>query len=278
MKTRLLIACLALLLMGCVRTSSPRLVVLHTNDTHSQVEPISHGAKNGNKAGYARRYALIDSVRSAENSPILLVDAGDFSQGTPYYNFYHGRIEVEAMNRMGYDVITLGNHEFDYGVDTLAEVLRAAQFAVVCCNYDVSATPLQSIVKPYVVLHKDGVKIGVTGVGVNPQGLIYDKNFSGIVYAEPYAAVNSVAKHLKEQEQCDVVICLSHLGAEYKDEALPSDVQLAQQSQHIDAIIGGHTHSYIQKRVANLHGDSIPVVQVGKSGAYLGKLTLQLTD
>ena len=105
MKTRLLIACLALLLMGCVRTSSPRLVVLHTNDTHSQVEPISHGAKNGNKAGYARRYALIDSVRSAENSPILLVDAGDFSQGTPYYNFYHGRIEVEAMNRMSLTMV-----------------------------------------------------------------------------------------------------------------------------------------------------------------------------
>ena len=276
MKSKLILSCITLLLCTCTQPLPKTLLVLHTNDTHSQVEPLSPGVKNGNMAGYARRHALIDSIRK-ETPEMLLVDAGDFSQGTPYYNFYHGRIEVEAMNSMGYDVVTLGNHEFDYGIDTLAAVLAQACFDVVCCNYDVTNTPLKECVKPYVITHKGGLKIGITGVGMNPEGLIYDKNFQGIIYSEPFAAVNTVAQHLKVHEHCDVVICFSHLGAEYKDEKLPSDVRLAAQSQHIDAIIGGHTHSYMQKKVANLLGDSIPVVQAGKSGAYIGKLALTLT-
>lgn len=277
MKSKIILSLIILLISACTQPTKKTLLVLHTNDTHSQVEPLSPGTKNGNMAGYARRHTLIDSIRKQGNE-IVLVDAGDFSQGTPYYNFYHGRIEVEAMNSMMYDVVTLGNHEFDYGIDTLAAVLANAQFKIVCCNYDVTNTPLKDLVKPYVILHKQGLKIGVTGIGVNPQGLIYDKNFQGIIYNEPFAAVNKVAQHLKEKELCDVVICLSHLGAEYKDENLPSDVRLAEQSQHIDAIIGGHTHSYMQKKVANAIGDSIPVVQAGKSGAFLGKLTLTITN
>ena len=275
MKSKIILPCLAILLFACTQQTPKTLLVLHTNDTHSQVEPLSPGAKNGNKAGYARRYVLVDSLRRQQGAA-LLVDAGDFSQGTPYYNFYHGRVEVEALNKMQYDVVTLGNHEFDYGVDTLAAVLSQARFAVVCCNYDVSNTPLRNIVKPYVIVRKNGMKIGVTGVGVNPDGLIYDKNFEGIIYKEPYAAVNLIAQRLKEEERCDVVICLSHLGAEYKDESLPSDVLLAQQSRYIDAVIGGHTHAYMQKKVANVLGDSVPVVQAGKSGAFLGKLTLTI--
>lgn len=276
MKTTPFFLFLILFAVACNQPATNQLLVLHTNDTHSQVEPISKGARNGDMAGYVRRFALIDSIRNTEATPLLLVDAGDFSQGTPYFNVYHGRIEVEAMNKMKYDAVALGNHEFDYGVDTLAEVLKSALFPVVCCNYDVSKTPLSQFVKPYVVLSKGGLKVGITGVGVNPDGLIYDKNFEGVVYNEPYSSVNDVASHLKTKEHCDVVICLSHLGAEYEDPTTPSDVQLAMQSQHVDAIIGGHTHSYMQKKVANVNGDSIPVVQVGKSGAYLGKLKLHL--
>lgn len=278
MKTKFILACLIVLTLACTPHTHDTLIILHTNDTHSQVEPLSVGAKNGNMAGYVRRYALIDSLRNTDTAPLLLVDAGDFSQGTPYYNFYHGRVEVQAMNRMHYDAVTLGNHEFDNGIDTLAAILQNATFPVVCCNYDVSKTALNSLVHPYAILNKQGLKIGITGVGVNPSGLIYDKNFEGIIYHEPYKAVNDVAAFLKEHEKCDIVVCLSHLGAEYENTDIPSDVQLVKQSQHIDAVIGGHTHTYMQKKVANLLGDSIPVVQVGKCGAYIGKLTLHMAD
>jgi 5'-nucleotidase len=149
---------------------------LHTNDTHSQVEPLEEGKRDAKFAGYARRMGLIDKMRK-DDPQLLLFDAGDFSQGTPYFNFYHGRIEVDAMNRMGYDAITLGNHEFDYGVDTLAVVLKDAQFDVVCANYDVTNSPLENIVKPYTIIKRSNMRIGVFGIGVNPQSLIAERNF-----------------------------------------------------------------------------------------------------
>ena len=250
-----------------------KITILHTNDTHSQVEPIAEGAKNGGMGGYARRMAIVAQERAEEKMPTLLVDAGDFVQGTPYFNLYHGRIEVDAMNRLGYDAATLGNHEFDYGVDTLACILRQANFPIVCCNYDVNGTALEGIVKPYSIVEKEGLHIGILGVGVQPKGLIADNNFRGITYKDPIESANTIAQQLKCDEKCDMVICLSHMGDSYDDER-PSDIRLAAQSQYIDAIIGGHTHEMVQKKVANLLGDSIPVVQMGKSGAYLGKLTL----
>lgn len=271
---KLCLAFISLFLLACTAGQPRPVRILHTNDTHSQVEPIAAGARNGGMGGYARRMALVDKARE-EDPYLLLLDAGDFSQGTPYYNLYHGRIEIDAMNRMGYDAATLGNHEFDYGMDTLACILRQADFPVVCCNYKLEGTPLQGLVKPYAIVYSNGVKIGITGIGVEPSGLIHAENCRGIVYCDPIASANAVADLLKKQKRCDLVICLSHIGSEYDDER-PSDVRLAAASRNIDVIIGGHTHEMVQKKVANLRGDSVPVVQMGKSGAYLGSLTLSV--
>lgn len=260
---------------ACTSPQTDTLVILHTNDTHSQVEPLAANVKNGGLGGYARRMAFIEQIRS-EESNVLLLDAGDFCQGTPYFNFYNGRIEVDAMNKMHYDAATLGNHEFDNGIDTLAAVLKSATFPVVCANYEVAGTPLENIVKPYVILKKKGLKIGVFGLGVKPDGLISAINFQPLMYHEPLPLANELAAQLRNTEKCDVVICLSHLGF---NKPLPdfSDVWLAENSENIDVIIGGHTHLLVeQTKIANMNGDSVVVAQMGKSGIAVGKITLSL--
>ena len=257
---------------------STTLVILHTNDTHSQIEPIASGKRDGNHAGYARRMGLIEQERKAHPA-LILVDAGDFCQGTPYFNFYHGRMEVDALNKMGYDAITLGNHEFDYGVDTLAQMLKDAMFAVVSANYDVTGTPLENIVRPYVVLTRAGVRIGILGVGVNPQGLIAEKSFAPVRYLEPIAAAQKAANELKEKHKCDVVICLSHLGTDSANPAQVSDAVLAKATRNIDVIVGAHTHKIVTNRyVENLDGNPVLLAQMGKSGARMGKILLEMGE
>ena len=260
-----------IVLMAC--TPQDHLTILHTNDTHSQVEPKANG-----QGGYARRMGLIREERKADKN-LLLVDAGDFSQGTPYFNFYHGRVEMEAMNRMGYDAATLGNHEFDNGLDTLAEVIRSmAKFPIVCANYDFTGTVMEGVVKPYTIVHKGGLKIGIFGLGCDPKGIITDKNFEPAVYLDPYAVAQAMADTLHRQK-CDIVLCLSHLGTYGKAPEDVCDVQLARLTRGIDVIIGGHTHKlYDNLRVPNLDGDSIPVAQMSKGGAFLGKIMLHLSD
>lgn len=264
-----------LFIILCLVACTPKadhLTILHTNDTHSQVEPKANG-----QGGYARRMGLIKQERQADEN-LLLVDAGDFCQGTPYFNFYHGRVEIDAMNRMGYDAATLGNHEFDNGLDTLAAVLETAQFPVVCANYDFAGTAMEGKTKPYVIVHKGGLKIGITGLGCDPKGLISDRNFLPAKYLDPYISAQRVADELR-LKKCDIVVCLSHLGTYGKAEGDVSDVQLVKSTRGIDVVIGGHTHKlYDQLRVANLDGDSIPVCQMGKSGVYLGKIVLLLGD
>jgi 5'-nucleotidase len=264
-----------LFIILCLAACTPKadhLTILHTNDTHSQVEPKANG-----QGGYARRMGLIKQERQADEN-LLLVDAGDFCQGTPYFNFYHGRVEIDAMNRMGYDAATLGNHEFDNGLDTLAAVLETAQFPIVCANYDFAGTAMEGKTKPYVIVHKGGLKIGITGLGCDPKGLISDRNFLPAKYLDPYISAQRVADELR-LKKCDIVVCLSHLGTYGKAEGDVSDVQLVKSTRGIDVVIGGHTHKlYDQLRVANLDGDSIPVCQMGKSGIYLGKIVLLLGD
>ena len=260
----------SLLLFACT-PKADTLVILHTNDTHSQVEPIAHGKRDGNHAGYARRLGIIQKERE-KNPALVLVDAGDFSQGTPYFNFYHGRVEIDAMNRMGYDAVTLGNHEFDNGIDTLAQVLKDAQFAVVSANYDVQGTVLEGLVKPYIVITRAGVRVGILGVGVNPAGLISEKNFAPVQYLDPFAAAQQAAEDLKIKHECEVIICLSHLGTK-------TDGQLAKESKYIDVIIGGHTHKIITNHyVENSEGKKVLLAQMGKSGARLGKITLKMQE
>ena len=264
-----------LFIILCFAACAPKadhLTILHTNDTHSQVEPKSNG-----QGGYARRMGLINQERQADAN-LLLVDAGDFCQGTPYFNFYHGRVEIDAMNLMGYDAATLGNHEFDNGLDTLAAVLATAQFPIVCANDDFTGTAMEGKTKPSVIIRKGGLKIGVFGLGCDPKGLIADKNFLPAKYLDPYTSAQEAVDKLRA-EKCDIVVCLSHLGTYGKAAEDVCDVQLVQNTRGIDAVIGGHTHKlYDNLRVPNLDGDSIPVCQMGKSGAYLGKIVLGLGD
>ena len=270
MKNVFLYVFAALLCVGCAKQD--HLTILHTNDTHSQVEP-----KSNNQGGYARRMGLIRQER-AKDKNLLLVDAGDFCQGTPYFNFYHGRVELAAMNRMGYEAGTLGNHEFDNGLDTLAEVLKTAKFPIVCANYDFTGTPLEKIIKPYTIVRKGGLKIGIFGLGCDPKGLISDKNFKPAQFLDPYPIAQAMADELRAQN-CDVVICLSHMGTFGKAAEDVCDTALVARTRGIDVVIGGHTHKlYDNLRVANLDGDSIPVAQMGKSGVYLGKIVLNLSD
>lgn len=277
--SKVFVICILCIICSACGKQARRVIILHTNDTHSQIEPIPNGKRDGNHAGYARRLGAIMQER-AMNPELILVDAGDFSQGTPYFNFYHGRVEVDALNRMGYDAITLGNHEFDYGVDTLAAVLQNASFAVVCANYNVEGSALADIVRPYVILHRLGLKIGIFGLGVNPNGLISQKNFAPIQYMDPIPVAQEVATLLKEKHHCDLVVCLSHIGTHTTTSLQEvSDTQLAQATRNIDIIIGGHTHKIVTNYyVENIDGDSVFLAQMGKSGARIGKIEVEIVE
>ena len=270
-----------LLLAACSSPQIDHLTILSTADTHSQVEPIATNvSRDPNKGGYARRMGYINKEREADPN-LLLFDAGDFSQGTPYFNFYHGRVEVDALNRMGYDAVTLGNHEFDNGIDTLAEVLKEAKFAVVVANYDVSGTALEGIVKPYTVLHRAGVRIGVFGLGVAPNDLISYKNFTGITYLDPLTTINETAKILRQKEHCDIVICISHLGSDVpgvKGHETEYDLNLIPQSHGIDMFVSGHTHHINDLRIKDADGHDVILRQTNKAGVTVCKTVLHLSQ
>lgn len=268
--TLYIVLCFFALLSAC--TPQDHLTILHTNDTHSQIEPKSNG-----QCGYARRMGMIAQERKADKN-LLLVDAGDFCQGTPYFNIYRGRVEIDAMNRMRYDAITLGNHEFDNGLDTLAEVLKGAQFPVVCANYDFTGTAMEGMTRPFVIVRKGQLKVGIFGLGCDPKGLIADKNFLPAQFLAPYPVAQQMADTLRQQG-CDVVVCLSHMGTYGKAKEDICDVEMVKNTRGIDVVIGGHTHKlYDHLRVANLDGDSVPLCQMSKGGAYLGKIMLLLSD
>ena len=269
----------ALCCMACtVQKNVQTLTILHTNDTHSQVEPLEEGKRDAFCAGYARRMGMVEQIRKT-NPNLILLDAGDYGQGTPYFNFYHGRIEIDAMNRMHYDAITLGNHEFDYGVDTLATILKMAKFPIVCANYDVTGSALDSLVKPYTIITRGELRIGVFGLGIDPSGLISEKNFFPLRYLDPVNAAQNVADKLKNEENCHLVICLSHQGTDPSTGGKISDTELANETRNIDIIIGAHTHKVVENRyVKNLDGKDVLLTQVGKSGARIGKITLKMGE
>ena len=263
-------------LTGCAEKPAS-LTILHTNDTHSQVEPTNPKAeKDANLGGYARRMGFIAQEREADPN-LLLLDAGDFSQGSPYFNYFRGRVEVDAMNRMGYDAATFGNHEFDNGVDTLAMLVRLAKFPFVCANYDVKGSALDGLVKPYVVLHRGGLKIGVIGVGVAPDDLIAKDNFAGITYLDPLPIVNETADMLRNEKGCDLVIVLSHLGTDNTQSV--SDEALAPQLRNVDIVIGGHTHHVIDgKRIQDSEAHEVVLSQMGKAGMRVGKIKVNFAQ
>jgi 5'-nucleotidase len=257
------------------------ITILHTNDVHSYIDPFpADHPRNANMGGVARRAALIESIRK-ENKNVLLLDAGDIFQGTPYFNYYGGELEFKLMSMMKYDVSTLGNHDFDNGIDGLFSQLPNAKFEFVSANYDFKNTVLDSHVKPYTIKHVDGIKVGIFGIGIELDGLVDKKNYKETIYNNPIEAATDMAKILKTEQKCDLVICLSHLGFKYKDEPnKPSDIVLAQKTKNIDLIIGGHTHTFLDKPVIekNLEGKEVLINQVGCYGLNLGRIDFYLTN
>ena len=257
------------------------ITILHTNDVHSYIDPFpADHPRNANMGGVARRAALIESIRK-ENKNVLLLDAGDIFQGTPYFNYYGGELEFKLMSMMKYDVSTLGNHDFDNGIDGLYSQLPNAKFEFVSANYDFKNTVLDSHVKPYTIKHVDGIKVGIFGLGIELDGLVDKKNYKETVYNDPIEVATDMARILKSEQKCDLVICLSHLGFKYKDEPnKPSDIILAQKTKNIDLIIGGHTHTFLDKPVIekNLEGKEVLINQVGCYGLNLGRIDFYLTN
>ena len=247
------------------------VTILHTNDTHSQIDPLPANDVNAGKGGVARRATLVKRIRK-ENPNTLLVDAGDVLQGTPYFNFYKGVVEYKAMSAIGYDVGTLGNHEFDNGVEKLADALKFANFDIVSANYDVKGTVLEQRVKRYVVKTVGGIKIGLFGLGVSPAGLITPDNFKGVTYIDPVVAARDVVKKLRDEERCALIVGMSHLG--YYEDGKRGDSMVAAQVDGIDFIASGHTNTFMKEPVFQTQpcGNKTMIFQVGKSGIHLGRV------
>lgn len=251
------------------------LTILHTNDVHSHIDPFpADDPRNANMGGVARRAALIESIRQ-ENPNVLLLDAGDIFQGTPYFNYYGGELEFKLMSMMKYDLSTIGNHDFDNGIPGLYAQMPHAKFEFISANYDFKNTLMDGLVKPYKVFMKNGIKVGVFGLGVKLEGLVDKKMYEETVYNDPVETSQEMVRILKHEQKCDLVICLSHLGYSYKnDSEMICDLNLAALTQDIDLIIGGHTHTFLDKPtvVKNLAGNDVLVNQVGCYGINLGRI------
>lgn len=271
-KTVIATALFVVLMSGCTGTKT--LTVLHTNDTHSQIYPLSPALADtmkAGRAGFLRRIAMLKEERKKDKD-LLLFDSGDFSQGSPYYTLYKGDVEANLMNMMHYDAGTIGNHEFDFGLDNMARVFGMLNFPIVCANYDFTGTPLKGIVKPWVIIRRKHLRIGVFGLSPQPDGLIDHKKYEPMKYLDPIASAQKAVDELKRQK-CDVIICISHLGWEEKG---MGDQMLISHTRGIDLVLGGHSHSYFKqlKYVKNLDGQEIPVDQNGKHGIFIGKMSL----
>ena len=254
-----------------------KITILHTNDMHSHIQPFTSGRNKG-LGGMAQRAGLINSIREKEDH-VLLLDAGDIFQGTPYFNFYGGELEFKLMSEMKYDAVTIGNHDFDNGLEGFAKQLPHANFPFLIANYDFSDTILKEKFKAYKVFNKGGVKVGVFGIGIELDGLVPKKLYGNTIYKDPIETANKYATLLKKEKKCDLVICLSHLGFKYKNEKV-SDMVLATQSHDIDLIIGGHTHTFLKKPVRTLNLDKKEVIinQVGWAGINIGKVDFHFSQ
>lgn len=261
--------------------NTKKITILHTNDTHSHIDPFPvDDPRNPNQGGAARRASIIDTIRREEEN-VLLLDAGDIFQGTPYFNYYGGELEFKLMSMMQYDIATLGNHDFDNGIDGFYAQLPHAKFDFVSANYDFKNTLLDGIVKPYKIVKKSGLKIGVFGLGVELEGLVDKKLYKETVYNNPVEIAKDIVSTLKEEHKCDLIICLSHLGFKYKNEPEKvCDIILAQQTKDIDLIIGGHTHTFLDKPVIekNSIGKEVLINQVGCYGINLGRIDFYFSN
>ena len=252
-----------------------KITILHTNDVHSHIDAFgSEDGRNANMGGVARRATLIEAIRN-ENPNTLLLDAGDIFQGTPYFNYYGGELEFKLMSKLKYDAATLGNHDFDNAIDGLYAQLPHAEFEFVISNYDFSNTIMNTHTKPYKIFKKDGIKIGVFGLGIELNGLVDPAMYKETKYLDPVETAQEMTRILKVEEKCDLIICLSHLGYEYRTNPNKiSDLKLAASTKNIDLIIGGHTHTFLPKPtiVKNSEGENMLVNQVGCYGINLGRI------
>jgi 5'-nucleotidase len=258
-------------------TAQKQLTILHTNDTHSTILPLNPNLEDTMKAGrggYLRRINMLKEERR-KDPDLLLFDSGDFSQGSGYYTMFKGDVEVGLMNEMHYDAATIGNHEFDFGLDNMARLFKMAQFPIVCTNYDFTGTVCEGLVKPYIVLKRKGVKIGVFALSPKLKGLISDKNCPGVKYLDPAKVALETATMLKKDMKCDMVICISHLGWAMGGD---DDSYMIKGSRNIDVVLGGHSHSFLERLeyVNNMDGKPVPVDQNGNHGIFIGKMLVGL--
>lgn len=252
-----------------------KVCILHTNDTHSRIDPWpDNDPSYPGMGGYARRASLIKQFRAAEEN-LLLLDAGDIFQGTPYYNLYGGEPELRLMSKMGYDAAAFGNHEFDNGLDGFKKVHHHATFPFLAANYDFSQTLLAGKIKSYTILEKAGKKIGIYGLGINPKGLVSRALYGDTKYLDPVGVASETEELLFKRHGCDLIICLSHLGFRYETDQV-SDVVIAKNTRYTDIIIGGHTHNLLDppEVVANQTDRNVTIAQAGFGGAYMGKLNV----
>ena len=277
-------ACLSLsglTLSSFTSKKTKKITILHTNDMHSHIDPfpIDH-PRNPGMGGVARRANAIQKIRQEEEN-VLLLDAGDIFQGTPYFNYYGGELEFKLMSMMRYDVATMGNHDFDNGIDGFYAQLPHATFDFVSANYNFKNTILEGIVKPFKIIKKDGIKIGIFGLGIELNGLVDKKLYKETKYLNPIEIAEETTKILKEEEKCDLIICLSHLGFKYKnDPEKVCDILLAQKTKNIDLIIGGHTHTFLDKPIVETNREGQPVLinQVGCYGLNLGRIDFYFSN
>ena len=261
----------AVLFISCVVNAQQcdKITILHTNDTHSCIEPEKNGG-----AGVLNRALLFESLRDSLGAGnVLLFDSGDFSQGSLYYNTFKGGMEIELMNAMGYDACTIGNHELDFGLENMARIFAMAEFPVVCANYDFAGTPCEGLVKPWVVIERGGKRIGVFGLSPDPAGLVIKENYAGVKFISPVEAAQKAVAAL-ERENCDAIVCLSHLGWQIPNEY--NDERLVAETSGIDVILGGHSHDYFETPLVykNSNGESVLMQQMGKNGRNVGVVTL----
>lgn len=270
------------ILTGLPSFSDPeitRVTILHTNDVHSRLDPFPmDGSRNAGQGGVAARAALIQRIRSQEEH-VLLLDAGDIFQGTPYFNVFKGEPDMKAMKMMGYDAAVMGNHDFDAGIENFADKLyRFGQFDILMCNYGFEDTPMANLYMPYKIFKKGKVRIGVTGLGIELKELVPDALYGKTIYQDPIVRANEVADQLRKKHHCDLVICISHLGDRYSDGKV-SDEVLAKECYDIDIILGGHTHRFFDRprEYTNKSGKKVIVNQVGWGGLLVGRLDLEFS-
>ena len=261
--------------LGSYSNKLKKITILHTNDVHSHIDPFPENDPiNPKSGGVVARSNLINFIKKG-NPNTLVLDAGDVFQGTPYFNFFEGEVELKLMSKMGYNASTLGNHEFDNGIEKLAKSLKHANFSFLNSNYTFKNTALENKINRYKIFNVDGIKIGVFGLGIELNGLVEKKLYKGINYLNPIEISTDITNELKFNHNCDLIICLSHLGFSYsKDKNIICDLVLAKKTRNIDLIIGGHTHTFLEKpiQIKNLDDKNVLINQVGCFGINLGKI------